>query len=434
MTPARALAIAVALLGLCVDAGATSPPELPAAWTFRKPIMVPPDVGRGFVETTLDGDVYARALPTLADLRVRDDAGREVGYAIRRHEQPTRTTERDRPLLDLTTTGAHDTRFSIDLGADPGRHNRVRVTIAGAPKTFVVPVRIETSADGRRWATARAAGSIYAVEADRPATDTSVSYPMSTARWVRVTLGAAAGRALSVTAASVVTETPAERDDDVMAARLIERVEAPSKRTVLMLDVDAPRPIDQVEIDVEDRNFHRVVGVEGSLDRRQWRWAGSAAISAFETPALRERTSRVHVAEVRARWLKVTIHNLDSQPLRVAGVRVRGVRRSLVFEAAPDRRYVLEYGHPTAPAPRYDVPRLSARLASERLPRATLGAAVAIPPAPPTPPSRWLDAQPILLWGSMAVAVLILGLVLARLARQIRTNPSAGGESTSPPP
>jgi hypothetical protein len=415
----RALALAAVLAVVPASALAGARDEPPAAWKLRKPITLPSLVGPAFVEVMLDADVYREASATLADLRIRAGNGAEVGYVLRRHESTVEPRTRDFRLLDLVTTPGAETRLSLDLGRAPGVHSRVRLTVADEAKNFRVPVRVETGADGRRWQVARAAGFIYAVEGESRAADTSVSYPPSTARWVRVTVGPAQGRPLPVKGAAVVFEAPSERQEEPVAATLVGRSEDAERRSsVLVLDLGR-RPVNLVELDVADRNFHRVVTIEASDDRRQWRWVGSCAISAIETARVRERLTSTRFPDTRARYVRLRIENLDDRPLRVSGVRLAGVRRGLVFEAVPGHQYVLDYGHPRAPAPRYDVTRALPYLAGERLPVATLGAAAPLPPPAPAP---WLEAQPFLLWGAMAVAVLALGLVLFRLARQIRAS------------
>lgn len=187
-----------------------------------------------------------------------------------------------------------------------------------------------------------------------------------------------------------------------------------------MTDLGVRRPVDRLDLDIADRNFYRVVLVEASDDRRQWRWVGSCALSAVDIGRIHERQTTVRVPETWARYLRLTIQNLDDRPLRVSGVAVTGVRRGLVFEAVPGQAYVLDYGNAKAPAPRYDVARAARYLSLERLPVATLAAATPLPPPPSTP---WFELQPVLLWGAMALAAVALGAVLMRLARQIR--PSA---------
>lgn len=409
--------IAPLLVALAAAAPAAS--DTPETWTTRRPIVAPAAGERGFVEAPLDAAVYAVAAPSLADLRVRERGGAEVAYAVRRLDGHVPGAERNLPLLDLVVTPSRQTRFVLDLGPRPGLHTGVRVRIADTAGSFRVPVRVETSDDRRAWNLARAAGFIYDVEGETRAVDTSVNYPTSSARWVRVTLDPAGGAPLPVRGAAVrAFDATAEREEDVTVATLVERDrDAPRKVSRLVVDLGGRRPFDRVELDIAERNFHRVVTVSAGDDRTQWRWAGSAAVSALETPRGPDRETRVRLPETTARYLRLTIHDLDDRPLEITGVRVAGARRTVVFEATPGREYVLDYGNPRATAPRYDVARTVTALRVATFPRATLGPPVPLPPPAPRTRPPWLDAQPVAMWAAMAVAVVALGALLVRLMR-----------------
>lgn len=417
----RGLAAAALLLAGTATAAAQPARETPGVWAFRKPIVLPPLAKPGFVEVRLDADVVREAAPALADLRVRDAHGTDVGYAVRRRERAGAETARESTMLNLVTTPEGAVRFVLDAGTGRILHNRVRLTIREQARSFRVPVRVETADDGRAWQLARESGFIYRVEGETKAADTSVSYPTSTARWLRVTVGPERGRAVPLAGAALVVAATREREEERVAAAIVDRDEESMRRTTrLVLDLRSRRPVDRVELDIAERNFHRVLLIEAGDDRKTWRWVGSCALSAVEFGTIRERLTGTRVPETTARYLRLTIQNLDDRPLTVTGARVFAVKRTIVFEATPGRAYVLDYGNPSATTPRYDVARAPGYLGGERLLEATLGSVQRVP-APPPPP--WLASQPIVMWASLAMAVLTLGSLLWRMARGVR----AGG-------
>ena len=412
--------IVLLLLGLAAASPAGT--EAPETWTTRRPIVLPAMTAPSFVETRLDAAVYAVASTSLADLRVRERGGADVAYTVRRHDGQAPSAERDVPLLDLVVTPSKQTRFVLDLGPRPGLHVGVRVRVADHAGSFRVPVRVETSDDRRTWNVARAAGFIYDVEGETRATDTSVAYPKSSARWVRVTLEPAGGAPLPVRGAAVrAFAVLPEREEDAVAATVVERGrDAQQKISRLVIDLGGRHPADRLELGVADRNFYRVVTVSASDDRGHWRWVGSSAVSALETPRGGERETTLRLPETTARYLRLTIQDLDDRPLDVTGVRVAGPRRTLVFEALAGREYVLDYGNPRAAAPHYDIERTVSALGAARFPEATLGPPVPLPPPAPRTRPPWLDAQPVAMWAAMAVAVVALGVLLVRLMRGVR--------------
>ena len=213
MRTALALALLAAELTGAADAAANAGPggQDTGRWTQRKTIDLPALTGPRFVEAVLDADVYRDAAPGLGDLRVRQD-DRDVAYVVRRHETAGARVDRDLSLLDRVQTRGGETRFVLDLGPAAGVHNRVRLQVSDEAKNFRVAVRIETSPDRRAWDTARAAGFIYDVEGESRAADTSIGYPDSTARYLRVTVSPADGQPVPVTGAAIGLETPGRRE------------------------------------------------------------------------------------------------------------------------------------------------------------------------------------------------------------------------------
>jgi hypothetical protein len=392
--------------------------ETSSLWAFRKPVILPPLPQPGFVELRLDPDVYRDAQPTLADLRLRDPHGVEVGYALRRRERVAAESARDVALHELVTSPSGVVRVVLDAG--PGRlvHNHVRLRIREQARNFRVPVGVETADDGRTWQPAREAGFIYRVGAETGASDTSVAYPSSTARWLRVTIGSERGRPLPLAGATLVAAAAPEREEERVAAAIAARDEETMRRTTrLVVEMRARRPVDRVELDVAERDFRRVVLLEAGDDGKAWRGIASFPISAVDAGAGRERLTGTRFPETTARYLRLTIQNLDEPAVTVTGVRVFAVKRTLVFEATPGRAYLLHYGHPSAPAPRYETGRALAALGGGRLPQAALGGAQRGPAPAPAP---WLASRSVAAWTSMVMAGLALTGLLWRMARAVR--------------
>jgi hypothetical protein len=413
----RGHALAVALvLGGAAAAVAMPASESPDAWAFRKPVVVPAVSQPTFVELRLDGDVGRDALPTLADLRLRDDTGADVSYAVRRRERLADVVTREAPMLALTATGEGAVRFMLDAGPDRRPHSRVRLSVREPVRNFRVPVRVEVADESREWRLVREAGFIYRVDGVTKTSDTSVSYPATTARWVRLTVGPERGHALPLAGAAILLGDAAREEERVTAAIVERDVESMRRTTRVVLDLKSRRPSDRIELDIAEPAFQRVVLVEAGDDRQSWRWMGSGSVSAVDVAGIRERLTSIRFPEATARYLRVTIQNLDDEPLTVKGARVFAVKRALVFEAAPGRTYVLDYGNPAAAAPRDDARALP--YLDDRLPTATLGATRPVP-APPQAP--WVPSQFLATWATIAMAGLALGSLGWRMARGLRT-------------
>ncbi len=409
----HALAVALVVAGAGA-AGADAARDATGAWGFRKPVGVPALTAPAFVELRPDADVVRESAPTLADLRIRDDDGADVPYALRRRERTAVAPTRDTPMQQLVTTREGDVRFVLDAG-DGSRHRRVRLSIREQARNFRVPVRIETAGDGKTWRIVREAGFVYRVEGETKTAETAVTYPSSTARWLRVTVGHEKGRALPLAGAAIVLDDGGSREEERVPATLVLRdAESMRRTTRLVLDLRVRRPTDRLELDIAERTFHRVVLLEAGDDRKTWRWVGSAPISAVDVAGIRERLTSVRFPETTARYLRLTIQNLDEPPLTVNGARVFAVKRALVFEAMPGRKYVLDYGNPRAAAPREDARAAAASVDRIALTTATVGAVRAVPVPLAT---RWIPTHVLAAWATTAMTALTLASLGWRMAR-----------------
>jgi hypothetical protein len=394
-------------------AAATDTPREPAVWAYRKPIAMPSLTRPTFVELRLDPDVLRDASPTLTDLRIRDAHGAEVPYAVRHPARPAPEPTREAMLLDPVATPDGGVRFLLDAGAARFAHNRLRLRIGDQVRSFRAPVRVEASEDRRGWQVLREAGFIYRIESGTRLAETAVAYPTSTARWLRVTVGAEKKRSLPFSGAALALAA-APPEEERLAATIVGRDEETMRRTTrVVVDVRARRPVERIDLDVSEPAFRRVVLIEVSDDRRTWRPAGSAGVSAVEAPGVRERLTTVRFPETVARYVRLTIQNLDDPPLTITSARAFAAKRTVVFEAAPGSAYVLDYGNPSAAAPRHDERALAA-LRGSRLPAATLASAQRVPTLPPSP---WPGSPPLATWASLTTALVVLGSLLWRLAR-----------------
>ena len=102
------------------------------------------------VAVELTDAVSRRASPGWSDLRVVDDAGREVPYVL--HARTGGTTIEWRParLLEPGFVSGRYTEATVDLGPAAGIHNLLRLQVDGQDD-LQARVEVATSADGAEW-------------------------------------------------------------------------------------------------------------------------------------------------------------------------------------------------------------------------------------------------------------------------------------------
>ena len=397
-------------------------------WRYYKPVALPDSaVAPSLVELELDPEVYAHANPGLGDIRVTEQDGEEHPYKLLvEYGDQRRAPVEAKEIRDLSHVAGKDTTFILDLQSEGVLHNELQVQTSS--EDFQRRVEVEGSDDGKSWRTLQNNGTIFALtikERGFAASDTRVTYPDSTARFLRVRIIDDGLEPLNVKGGVVFFARQLEpRRADISIVVVDREEDAERKTTTLLMDAgSAGIPANRIELEIPRRNFHRQVSLEGSDDMLAWHTVQSnETLYDFDTPKFIGNDLSIGFGESRYRYYRATIANEDNPPLPVDGARASGFVRKLVFSADAAGSYRLYYGNPDAGSPSYDLERIFPYLVTEGLPIASLGPQTQNPAffVPEPPPKPFTERSPWLLPVIVAIAALIIGAFLASLIRQLK--------------
>ena len=417
-----AIALAALLTTVPVLAGV-----IEEEWRVYKPIELPGGLsGTGLVEVELDPDVYAHASPTLGDIRVVDVAeGREVPYKLLVESGDQRRSSVAASVRDLGHVPGKETSFVLDLQEEGAIHSEVEVQTSS--ENFQRRVEIEGSNDGEAWRVLEENGTVFDLTIEERrfnAKDTRVTYPASTARFLRVRIIDDGSEPLIVQGGVVFFAPRLEQRRHRLPMVISGREEdSVLKRTILFLDIGKPGfPVTEIQLDIPQRNFYRQVSVEGSHDADVWHTVqAKETLYDIDAPRFVGNDLSMGFKESRFRYYRATIDNEDNAPLPVEGAHASGFLRKLIFGAEARKTYRLYYGNPDASTPSYELDRIFPYLVTEDLPAARLGShtenpELAVPAPPPTP---FTERYPWLFPTVVATAALIIGAFLASLVRRL---------------
>ena len=385
-------------------------------WRYAAPVEVAEAPATRLVAVELTDAVSRRANPAWSDLRVVDDAGREVPYVL--HARTGGTTIEWRParLLEPGFVSGRYTEATVDLGPAAGIHNLLRLQVDGQDD-LQARVEVATSADGTEWKVIREGAPISRLAGVGPER-LDVTYPDSRSSLVRLRIldPARRVRLAGVRVAREIVTAPERRRATVA---LVAAAPAGTD-SVWMTAAESVLPISEVRFQTAQASFVRRVTVETSS-----RWARVAAgRRRRDFPRAKWRVRRMSAwrlisrEQAGRRW-RVTVKNGNDAAIADLTPALYITPRRVVFRQEPTRSYRLLYGHAEAAAPQYDFVRLVDDTAIEAAVGATAGTeqlnAGFVDSAP------WTERHPWLLWTALAVAVLVLG------ALAIRTMRSAAG-------
>lgn len=393
-------------------------------WRYVKPVSLPDAVEAGdLVEIVLDADVFAGSQPRLDDLRVIAGEGVETAYKL---EVAAGARERASLVVAIQDVGyvpGEYTTFVADLGPAGILHNEIEIRTPEL--NFRWNVTVAASRDRATWANLSEQEIFDFSDRDRGVNerDTRVTYPESTARYLRIRIGDSDEGELKVSGAAVsyVKETPPV---EVRWPVAISATTIDPQRRVTVVDLDLGReglPVNRLVLTVPNVNFYREVDLRASADQVQWRTILSgAAIYAYDTPKFVGGSLSVSFAENTSRYLQLLIHDEDNPPIDINSAEAATFQRRIVFAADPAQSYRLFYSNAGARPPSYDIERFFQYLDTGDLPRARLGDQItnplfAGPPALPlTERLSWLI--PV----AVSAAAVVVGLFLFGVLRKAR--------------
>jgi hypothetical protein len=335
----------------------------------------------------------------LADLRLRDAAGRELPYLI----VPLAPTAGDwvpARLLPVRAT-KRESGFEADLGSV---RTVTRLRVDGLPEPFLKRFRLEGSGDRTRWTVLVAEGTLFALPDER-LRQVEAAFEPGAYRYLRVTWddrsSARVGvpRAVQAMAPAAGTFAPAP----ALVPLAVSRRESEPGVSRFALRLPGPHlPLAAIALEVKGEHLHRQASVsEARLDDGQLepRVLGSALLQRVVRDGAEASALRIPIVRPEELELELRVEDGDNLPLELSAA--WGVPQPLpwiYFESPDGKPLRLLAGDPQRSAPSYDLEALRPKLDGIRTARARLAptASAAAPPAAASPsPAELAPGGPI---------------------------------------
>jgi len=358
----------------------------------------------------VDEEIWARARPDLADLRLYD-GDTQVQYALSEQRGGTSSHEAAAKILNLGSVGGR-TEFDLDM-SEVGEYDRIRLQLDA--KDFVATASLAGSNQlGAKSATHLPPATLYDFSREDLGSNAVLKLPPSSFRYLHVKLSAGIAPA-QIKSASVynLQETKAVWTS-VGSCGEPSQV---ARTTVIICDSPLRVPVERVRfrIDAKQVNFRRTVVLadaseqrygDGEITRVRMNRGGATVIAEEMDVLIRGQNSG---------RLKVSVDNGDNPPLSISGVELLSVERRVYF--VPQGRSLLRlyYGDSKLGSPIYDYARFFK--ADPAAARATLGPGTHNEAYRGRPDDRpWSERHKAVLWTAMLLAVIVLaGLAIRGL-------------------
>lgn len=343
--------ILVLVLGCGPASGSTY-----SEWQQRQPLDVPEP---GLVRVDLSAASLDALQPGLDDLRLADPAGNEVPFVVQRPAPapaPVRSPRSFTPALRGASTVIEiETGFDVPINA---------VTLETSDREWIKPVRLEGSRDGRRYVLIADGIPLFR---QGVASDLTVHMPPADWAWLRLTLDDQRSPPAAFTGARLQAADPLDAPVQPVSVTVKSREDSDSDTRVL-LDLGAANlTLAGVEIETPEALFQR--GIEARVSQAvgeeiRETVVGRGLVFARALPgmATARKTALALDRQVPSRELVLLIHNLDSPPLVVSGIRASRRPVYVLFRSQVAGRHWLYSGNTRCPAARYDLGGLASDL------------------------------------------------------------------------
>ena len=415
--------VGIVTLVVALPAVSSSGAELPDEWRnwshFRE---IGSEIAEGateLVNVSLPDELWEHARTDLADLRLIDDEGREVGYVLFSPPSSSASGWRSVELIDRGVVPERYSQVVVDAGTAGSIHNAIEVTLAGGEDEVFTWTEVAASRDRKNWRIVRPRAPLYRFDEEGQSGTVTIRYPRTRDRWLRLRL-LDEGAELEIAKVRVGERTDAEARYR-RVRRGLSRREAHADGESLWESLGSlPRmPISGVRVETEREEFHRPVIISTSEDGKSWTRLERGLVYRY-ADAEREDSSRYQQLEVAIRktaaphW-RVSIMDRGDPPIDDLQVQLLREGTGLVFRMNRPGRYRLLYGNQLAHAPEYEM----AQLVSER---ELIDAREAVPGSEQLnesyrSPEPFTERYPVLLWVALVLAVGVVGGLALRSLR-----------------
>ena len=419
------LRISVVIFGMLGYAFFAAADFTQSAWEFRARILPGSSMKQDYAVLDLPSEVFSYSKPDISDLRIVDADG-EVPYVAAVERETSGVTYVSARMFDQSFVKGESTIFLVYLGSEGVFHNSFAIDTSS--ENFRRLVEVQGSNDKTNWRTLTPRGQIYdyTVRDIKPVTvrDTTVAYPDSTVRFLRVIIADQGEGPLAVTGIRVWRHisTAAREISYTPKLEVAENAELKSTEAVLDLGIRGI-PHRRGRIATQSQNFNRLVSVYDSDDKANWRLLKNSYF--FAVVAARFTGSNLDFVypESNKRYIKLVIVNGDDRPIAVESAMLYGTVRRILFKFIPGNEYYLYLGNLKAHRPQYDIEKISQYVDTSTLDQVGAGPVVKNPgyvaPKPEKVPLA--ERSPYVLPVVLGAVIVLLAFLLLRLFLKMRT-------------
>ena len=412
------------LLALGSSLASVPLPTAWANWQYSRPIGLSQTDSARLATIVVPSDIFRHSRTTLPDLRIIDDAGNEVAYAIRVHDGSVNNVPLPTKLVENSFALGQYTQLVLDLGSAPPFHNSVE--IQAGETNFIAWVSVEASDDAHAWRIVQPRAPFFKFASHYQDGLQVIPYSANNARYLRIRI-LDGSKHFPVAGAAVFYQTETPPESAPFDVPFMPAASSAPGHSAWIADLGGEgAPVSEASFEVASSGeFIRMVELFASEDGKQWSGFTQGEIYRYRT----DETSHEHLSVAipfggaQGRYWKIEVENRDDAALDAVRIQLYTRPRHVYFEQQPGRSYRLLYGQSRAMAPQFDLDR---RLEAAQENSATAGQVEEEElNSAYSDPRPWTEKNRYLLWVVVAIAALLLGYSAINSLRRTASTPGS---------
>jgi Protein of unknown function (DUF3999) len=423
----RRAALALSLGGIA--AALAAPSNLPdhwRSWRYSRLILQNPassensHVGNP-AEFRLPWELFGHCNAGCADLRIADAQGQEVPYELKTDHATAHSESYEARIIENSFVTGKFTQVVGDLGRDAPFYDRVRVETTQAD--FIVWAEVALSEDAKTWRIVETRAPIARFRKRSLDGTQTIPFEGLNSRYIRLRIFEAEAQ-FGVTRLTVLREESHSATLVEVPATFQLATSDDTTETAWATDLAASRvPVSRLRFTTDTPEFYRAVRIADSADGKLWNYRGSGVIYRHNRGATTRESLAIDFPERAENHLvRVEVINGNDQPLRNVTLSLFAVPRVVLFRPQANTEYRLLYGNDRASSPQYD---LSHYL--EIGPSKPVHLDLSLGPeeinAGYRDPRPFSERHPEVLWISLGIAIVLIGLTALKTLRTAGPSP-----------
>jgi uncharacterized protein DUF3999 len=390
-------------------------PEQWRSWHYSRALQQPQAPVETPVELVLPWEIYAHCRPGCEDVRIVNSSGGEVPFVVEARHTARNVESRAARVLENSFVSSEYTQVIGDLSEGFGPYDRVRVETSRAD--FIVWAEVALSDDAKTWRVVEARAPIARFRLRAVEGTQTISFQGLSSRYVRVRIIDQSAK-FPVNGISVLNEKEVRQQTADVAGSFTEEKSADPTESVWQTRLASMnQPVAELTVQTDSPEFYRAVRISASSDGQEWSYWGSGVIYRYKQGERIRESLRIEFPEITGnRLLRVEIINGNDQPLASVRFLPAAVPRTLALKLVPGQSYRLIYGNDKAVWPQYDLGHYF-----DSSPTKPVYLQLSLGPEQETAnyrdPRPFTERHPEVLWGALALAIVLIGLTALKTLR-----------------